>query len=78
MRVFIGSNLPRRTFWRPDGSPMNNVHVGVQLRRDPFVLNPADANEARWDLDIDVVERNGALDVRGPAVQGRPGDRLST
>ena len=77
MRVsIVGSNLPGRTFWRPDGSTMNNVHVGVQLRRDPFELTRADATDARWDIDIDVVERNGALDFRGPAVQGKSGDRF--
>lgn len=77
MRVsIVGSNLPGRTFCRSDGSPMENVHVGVQLRRDPFELIPADATEARWDLDIDVVVRNGALDFRGPAVHGKPGDRF--
>ena len=77
MRVtIVGSNLPGRTFWRPDGSIMNNVHVGVQLRRVPFELTPADATTAQWDLDIDVVERNETLDFRGPAVQGKPGDRF--
>ena len=77
MRVsIVGSNLPGRTFWRPDGSTINNVHVGVQLRRDPFELTRADATDARWDIDIDVVERNGALDFRGPAVQGKSGDRF--
>ena len=72
----VGSNLPGRTFWRSDGSPMSNVHVGVQVRRDPAELVPGDATEARWDLDVDVVDRDGALDFRGPAVHGRPGDRF--
>ncbi len=77
MRVsIVGSNLPGRTFCRPDGSTMDDVHVGVQLRRDPSELTRADATEARWDVEIDVVERNGALDFRGPAVQGKPGERF--
>ena len=77
MRVsIVGSNLPGCTFWRPDGSTMDNVHVGVQLRRDPCELTLADATEARWDLEIEVVERDGALDFRGPAVQGKRGDRF--
>lgn len=77
MRVtVVGSNLPGRVFCRPDGTPMRNVHVGVQVRREPTELTLADATEARWDLDIDVFERDGDLDFRGPAVHGRPGGRF--
>jgi hypothetical protein len=55
---------------------MDNVHVGVQLRRDPAQLVPADDAEARWDVDVEVIRKDGALDFRGPAVQGKPGDRF--
>ena len=77
MRVIItGVNLPGRVFCRPDGSDMENVHVGVQLRRDPAQLVRADATEARWELDVDVVDKDGLLDFRGPAVQGKRGERF--
>jgi Family of unknown function (DUF5990) len=77
MRVsIIGTNLPGRTFCRADGTPMNNVHVGVQRGRDPVSLVLADADEARWDLTIDVVDRIDSIDFRGPEVQGKSGDRF--
>lgn len=72
----IGTNLPGRAFRRPDGSPMNNVHVGIQRRRDPVSLVRADAAEARWDLDVDVVDRDGSVDFKGPEIQGKPGERF--
>lgn len=72
----IGFNLPGREFCRPDGSLMSNVHVGVQLRREPVDLARADGAEVRWDIDIDVVDCDGDLDFRGPVAQGRRGDRF--
>jgi hypothetical protein len=78
VRVFItGVHLPGRTFCRPDGSAMDNVHVGIQRRRDPAELIRADANEVHWDTEVDViVQRDGARDFRGPVVQGKRGDRF--
>ncbi len=71
MRVAItGVNLPGRVFCRPDGSSMDNVHVGVQIRQDPAGLVRADDSEARWELDVEVVRKDGALDFRGPGVHG--------
>ena len=55
---------------------MDNVHVGVQLRSDPAHLIRADAAEALWVLDIDVVQTDDGLDFRGPAVQGKRGERF--
>jgi hypothetical protein len=55
---------------------MENVHVGVQLRREPWALVPGDRSDATWELDIDVVDRHEARDFRGPAVQGKRGDRF--
>lgn len=74
--MIIGSNLPGRAFCRPDGTGMDDVHVGVQVRRDPTDLVRADGPEARWCVDVDVIDRDGAFDFRGPAVHGRPGDRF--
>jgi Family of unknown function (DUF5990) len=77
MRVVItGVNLPGSVFCRPDGSAMENVYVGVQLRREPAQLVRADATQARWEFDVDEVRNNGHLDFRGPAVQGRRGERF--
>ena len=77
MQVSIsGYNLPGRSFCSPDGSPIGNVHVGIQVRRDPAELVPADALEAQWVVAVEVVERDGQLDFRGPAVQGARGDRF--
>ena len=66
-----GVDLPGR---RPGRH--TNVYVGLQLRRDPVDLVPGDAAEGRWTVELDVVERDGAADFRGPAVQGRPGERF--
>lgn len=77
VRVAIsGVNLPGRTFCRPDGSSMDNVHVGLQIRRDPADLVRADQSEARWEVEVEVVRKDGALDFRGPAVQGTRGERF--
>ena len=77
MRVVItGINLPGRVFCRPDGSVMENVHVGVQERRDPVQLVRADATRARWELDVELVRNDGSFDFRGPAVQGKRGERF--
>ncbi len=72
MRLVIeGWNLPGR-----DCGPYRDIHVGTQIRREPAELVPADAASARWDLDIEVVDRDGAPDFRGPAVQGKRGERF--
>ena len=77
MRVEItGTNFPGREFCRPDGSLMTNVHVGIQTRRDPAELVRADATETCWELEVDVVSSDGSLDFRGPAVQGKRGERF--
>jgi hypothetical protein len=55
---------------------MQNVHVGVQIRRNPERLVRADASEARWEIDVDVAREGGVFDFRGPAVQGRRGERF--
>ena len=55
---------------------MDNVHVGVQMRRDPAQLVRADESETLWEVDVEVVQKDGSLDFRGPAVQGKQGDRF--
>jgi hypothetical protein len=70
-----GHHFPGRD-WEIDGAPCHNVHVGVQLRRDPSDLVPGDADTASWLVDVDLVDRDGAIDFRGPAVQGKRGERF--
>jgi hypothetical protein len=77
VRVAItGINLPGRVFCRPDGSAMDDVHVGVQMRRDPAQLVRADESETLWEVELEVVRTDGVLDFHGPAVQGKRGDRF--
>jgi hypothetical protein len=77
MRVTIsGHNLPGRRF-SAAGRDYDNVHVGVQERRDPVGLVPGDAASATWDVDIRLdVASDGALDFKGPAVHGKRGERF--
>lgn len=78
MRVIIeGYDLPGRRFCDPSGGALDDVQVGVQVRRDPVQLVPADAETARWELDISVVEGpDGRFDFTGGAVHGRRDDRF--
>jgi len=72
MRLVIeGTNLPGRTC----GS-YSDIHVGVQLRQEPVELVAANAPKARWEVDLELLERDGERDFRGPAVQGRRGERF--
>jgi Family of unknown function (DUF5990) len=72
MRLVIeGTNLPGRAC----GSH-RDIHVGVQLRREPVELVAADAPRARWEVDVELLERDGERDFRGPAVQGKRGERF--
>ncbi len=72
MRLVIeGWNLPGRTC-----RSYRDIHVGVQLRREPVELVAADAPKARWEVDVDLIERDGERDFRGPAVHGRRGERF--
>jgi hypothetical protein len=76
MITIEGRNLPGRTFCAPDGD-LHNVHVGVQERRDPVGLVPGDAPSAGWQVDVRVATLDdGSLDFKGPAVQGRRGERF--
>lgn len=70
-----GHHLPGRS-WHIDGEPCDNVHVGIQVRRDPCELVRGDAEQATWIVDIDVVDRDGEVDFRGPAVQGKRTERF--
>lgn len=72
MRLRIeGHDLPGR---HPGGH--RDVQVGVQVRREPAELVPADAASASWELEITETYGADARDFHGPAVQGRPGERF--
>ena len=74
----VGVELPGRTCTdpRPGGLEYENVHVGVQSRKDVVDLVPGDAPDAEWNLTVDTVTKDGALDQRGPFVHGKRGDRF--
>ena len=52
--------------------PYTNIHVGLQVRNAPVGLVPADATAAEWVAEI----RTDDGDFRGPAVQGKKGERF--
>ncbi len=58
----------------------DNVHVAVQRRARPaelIGLTPGDAPAAEWTLECTAAAAaDGTPDVRGPYVQGPPGDRF--
>ena len=62
-----GTDPPGRTF-----ASYGDVHVGVQVGRDPAGLVPADTPSPEWPLTVRVVDG----DFRGPAVHGKKGDRF--
>lgn len=54
----------------------DDLHVGVQVGKDPIDLIRADAASARWEVNIEVMNTPDGADFRGPAVQGRRGERF--
>lgn len=75
----VGLGLPGRVFADKGftGRRWQNVQVGVQRGAEVIGRVPADAGEAIWDLVLVLQPgRDGALEVRGPWVHGRPGDRF--
>ena len=68
MRLIIrGHHLPGLTC-----GPYRNIHVGLQVKSQPVDLVPADAAAAEWVAEI----RTDDGDFRGPAVQGKKGERF--
>ncbi|MGI8791831.1 MAG: DUF5990 family protein [Acidimicrobiales bacterium] len=74
--VIIGHELPGRTFCDLSGRELTNVHVGVQLGKDPAHLIAGDAAATRWVVDVREVEVDDGVDFRGPAVHGKRGERF--
>jgi hypothetical protein len=75
-----GSDLPlRRCAGSGDFSGYENIHVGVQRRnrRDELLdLHAGDAPSAVWTFDATVIAGATGRDVRGPYIQGGPGQRF--
>lgn len=72
MRLEIqGHHFPGRS-WQTCA----NLHVGLQVRREPVGVVAADSVTALWHAEIDVVDRDEEVDFRGPAVQGPRGQRF--
>jgi Family of unknown function (DUF5990) len=71
-----GHHLPGRV-WQSRGERHDNVHVGIQVGKEPRDLVPGDAESPSWTIPLDVVVRGDGLDFRGAAVQGRAGARSS-
>ena len=68
MRLVIrGHRLPGRNC-----GGYANIHVGLQGKREPVELVPADAASAEWVVQIGTHDG----DFRGPAVQGKKGERF--
>ena len=76
MRIVIeGNDLPGADFVS-DGVPLRNVHVAVQVGSQPVGLVRGDADRARWEVDVRAVTVDGGVDLRGPAVHGKRGERF--
>jgi hypothetical protein len=76
MRIVIdGHDLPGAEFVS-DGVQLHNVHVAVQVGKDPVGLVRGDAGRARWEVDVRAVATDGGMDLRGPAVHGKRGGRF--
>jgi hypothetical protein len=61
----------------PGGHP--NIHVAVQRRNKPaelWGLVRGDAAIATWELECTAVDGPAGVDLKGPFVQGRPGERF--
>jgi hypothetical protein len=76
MRIVIeGHDLPGAEFVS-DGLPLHNVHVAVQVGKDPVGPVRGDADSARWEVDARPVLSDDRVDLYGAAVHGTRGERF--
>lgn len=76
MRIVIeGHDLPGARFVS-DGQPLANVHVAVQVGSEPIGAVRGDTDRARWEVDVRAVAVGDDVDLRGPAVHGKRGERF--
>ena len=72
----VGTDLPGRSCGPGlDGRMYDNVHVGLWSRSGPVELVRGDAPVARWRFRASVRQDGDELDIRGPFVAGRRGER---
>jgi hypothetical protein len=71
----VGHHLPGRS-WHEAECQYDDVHVGIQLGKEPRDLVRADTESATWRVPIEVLDREEGMDFRGAAVQGKRGDRF--
>lgn len=71
-----GTDLPGRRFCDPTGRVHDNVHVGLQRRKQPVQLVPGDAPVAEFVAEVELVRVGDDLDARGPDVHGPRGERF--
>ena len=76
MLLQIRGHHPPGRVWHSHDEYYDNVHVGIQVGKEPRELVRADVASPSWTIPVDVVAREGGLDFRGAAVQGRPGARF--
>lgn len=71
-----GNDLPGiRCGPAPDGSFYENIHVGLARGTETVDLFPGDATSARWAFEVSVRELDDGVDVGGPFVHGKRGER---
>ena len=75
-----GSNLPGRSCGADGNFPgYDNLHVGIQRRNRPndvVDLYAGDSPAAVWTFDATVAAAPSGPDIRGPFIQGGPGQRF--
>ncbi len=76
MRIVIEAHDLPGTEFVSDGVPLHNVHVAVQIGKEPVGLVRGDAPSARWEIDEIGVVAGDPIDLRGPAIHGKKGDRF--
>ena len=76
MRIVIEAHHLPGVDFVSQGVPLHNVHVAVQIGKQPVGLVRGDADSARWEIDVRTVIADGSVDVRGPAVHGKKGERF--
>jgi Family of unknown function (DUF5990) len=74
------SDLPGRICGPGEDFPgYTNIYVGVQRRDRPaevLGLHPGDASSAVWTLECSTAVTADGVDLKGPYIQGRPGERF--
>ena len=77
MRIVIEArDLPGADFVS-DGEPLHNVHVAVQVGKEPVDLVRGDADDA-WDVEVRAVVEDGSVDLRARRSTARRASGSST